>query len=106
MLGDGKSKDWLHMDVEEPEKTEWMSELPDDSAKLSALQKVIKLTLMSSDLGSCWGILYQHLSAFTWSNTVLSGAEERRVQRRSLAPFLIFSIPADLRSYLRSKGLA
>ena len=32
--------------------------------------------------------------------TVLSGAEERGVQRCSLAPFLIFSIPADLRSYL------
>ena len=35
--------------------------------------------------------------------TVLSGAEERGVQRRSLAPFLIFSIPADLRSFLRTK---
>ena len=32
--------------------------------------------------------------------TVLSGAEERGVQRRSLVPFLIFSIPVDLRSYL------
>ena len=35
--------------------------------------------------------------------TVLSGAEECGVQRRSLAPFLIFSSPADLRSDLRTK---
>ena len=39
-------------------------------------------------------------------STVLSGAEERGVQCRSRAPFLIFSIPADLRSYLRSKRFA
>ena len=38
--------------------------------------------------------------------TVLSSAEERGVQRCRLAPFLIFLIPADLRSYLRSKQLA
>ena len=38
--------------------------------------------------------------------TVLSGAEERGVQHYSLAQFLIFLIPADLRSFLRSKQLA
>ena len=42
---------------------------------------------------------------FPSGNTVLSGAEERGVQRHSLAPFLISSIPADLRSYMRSKQL-
>ena len=36
--------------------------------------------------------------------TVLPDAEERGVQHRSLASFLIFSIPADLRSYLCSIG--
>ena len=35
--------------------------------------------------------------------TVLSGAKERGVQRRSLAPFLFFSIPTNLRSYQRAK---
>ena len=40
------------------------------------------------------------------SCTALLCAEERGVQRCSLAPFLIFSIPADLRSYLRSNQLA
>ena len=34
--------------------------------------------------------------------TVLLGAKERGVQPRSLESFLIFLIPADLRSYLRS----
>ena len=38
--------------------------------------------------------------------TVLSGAEERGAQRRSLALFLIFSIPANLPSFLRSQRLA
>ena len=36
------------------------------------------------------------------SPTVLPGTEERGVQHHSLASFLISSIPADLRSYLRS----
>ena len=40
------------------------------------------------------------------SATVLPGAEELEAQRCSLAPVLIFSIPADLRSYLQSKRLA
>ena len=39
-----------------------------------------------------------------WPITVLSGAEERGVQCRSLVPFLIFSIPADFRSYLQANG--
>ena len=38
--------------------------------------------------------------------SVLSGDEEHGVQRCSLAPFLIFSIPADLHSYLQSNQLA
>ena len=38
------------------------------------------------------------------ATTVLLGAEECGVQHRSLASFLIFSIPADLCSYLRSIG--
>ena len=38
------------------------------------------------------------------ANTVLPGAEEHGVQHCSLALFLIFSISADLRSYLRSIG--
>ena len=36
------------------------------------------------------------------THTVLPGAEERGVQHHSLGLFLIFSILADLRSYLRS----
>ena len=39
-------------------------------------------------------------------HTVLLGAKERGVERCSLVSFLIFSIPADLRSYLRSNQLA
>ena len=46
------------------------------------------------------------MACFSSQYTVLSVAEELGIQRCSLAPFLIFLIPADLRSYLRSKQLA
>ena len=46
-------------------------------------------------------VVYLYI-AQSMDSTVLSGAEERGVQRRSLAPYLIFSIPAELRSYLRT----
>ena len=45
-----------------------------------------------------------HLLLVQRVRTVLPGAEERGVQHCSLVSFLIFLIPADLRSYLCSTG--